>query len=160
MTFSESIRTCFSKYATFSGRATRSEFWWFALFCVLLSLPLAFLGPLAPLLLIPLWIPAISVEVRRLHDTGRSGWWFWIVLIPIVGLIKLVWYCNRGTVGDNRFGPDPLAVPSIGPISPSASSTIGMTERAEQLTKLKALLDAGTINQEEFDRMKGEVLAS
>lgn len=160
MTFSESIKSCFSNYATFSGRASRSEFWWFVLFCILLAIPLAFLGPLAPLLLIPLWIPAISVEVRRLHDTDRSGWWFWIALIPIVGLIKFVWYCRRGTVGENRFGPDPLGNPSANSVSPISPSTIGMTERAEQLTKLKALLDAGTITQEEFDRMKGEVMAS
>ena len=51
--------------------------------------------------------PAISVAVRRLHDLDRSGWWFWIVLIPLVGwIILLVWDCTRGTPGPNRFGPE------------------------------------------------------
>ena len=57
-----------------------------------------------------IFLPQISASVRRLHDIDRSGWWYWIVLIPIVGpIIFLVWTCMRGTSGDNEFGPDPLA---------------------------------------------------
>jgi len=56
------------------------------------------------------FLPAISVIVRRLHDTDRSGWWYWIGLIPLVGaILLLVWFCTRGTSGPNRFGPDPLS---------------------------------------------------
>jgi len=53
-------------------------------------------------------LPALSVTVRRLHDRDRSGWWYWLLLIPLVGAIwLLVWFCSGGTQGDNRFGPDP-----------------------------------------------------
>jgi uncharacterized membrane protein YhaH (DUF805 family) len=55
-------------------------------------------------------LPGISVTVRRLHDTDRSGWWYWIGLIPLVGaILLLIWFCTRGTDGANRFGPDPLS---------------------------------------------------
>ena len=55
-------------------------------------------------------LPSIAVAVRRLHDLDRSGWWILIGLIPLIGwIILIVWYCSRGTVGPNRFGPDPLA---------------------------------------------------
>ena len=54
-------------------------------------------------------VPQISAVVRRLHDTDRSGWWYWIALVPLVGIILLVWTCMRGTAGENRFGTDPLA---------------------------------------------------
>ncbi len=55
------------------------------------------------------FLPSLSVDVRRLHDIGKSGWCWWIVLIPLVGIIILiVWFCQKGTVGINRFGPDPL----------------------------------------------------
>ena len=53
-------------------------------------------------------IPAISVSVRRLHDVDKSGWWYWIGLVPLIGLIILFFYVQKGTVGANRFGPDPL----------------------------------------------------
>ena len=53
-------------------------------------------------------IPAISVSVRRLHDVDKSGWWYWIGLVPLIGLIILFFYVQKGTVGVNRFGPDPL----------------------------------------------------
>ena len=53
-------------------------------------------------------IPAISVSVRRLHDVDKSGWWYWVGLVPLIGLIILFFYVQKGTVGANRFGPDPL----------------------------------------------------
>ena len=115
MTFGQSIASCFSNYATFSGRASRSEYWFFALYHILVVSICAVLIPLgigATLLAISAIanvLPAVSVLVRRLHDTGRSGWWYWIALIPLVGpILVLVWLCTRGTPGDNAFGTDPL----------------------------------------------------
>ena len=99
MGFTEAIKTCFSKYATFSGRPTRAEFWWFFLF--------TFLGGLIPIVglifALAVLIPSIAVAVRRLHDTDRSGWWLLIGLIPLVGfIVLLVFYCQESKE-PNRF---------------------------------------------------------
>ena len=91
MTFQESITTCFKKYADFSGRASRSEYWWFILFyflasgaCSIISQTLGGLFSLAVLL------PSLAAASRRLHDTNRSGWWQLIVLLPLIGMIVLI----------------------------------------------------------------------
>jgi uncharacterized membrane protein YhaH (DUF805 family) len=102
MTFGESIKTCFSKYADFSGRASRSEYWWFVLFvflassvCSILSQPLAGIFGLATLL------PWVAAATRRLHDTGRTGWWQLIALVPIIGFIVLiVFLAQEGKPGE------------------------------------------------------------
>jgi len=132
MTFGESVRTCLSKYVTWQGRASRSEYWYFVLFAILcyiaamiidnaLGTTFKFMNPQTGeeqslgygyaymLVALGLFLPALSAMVRRLHDTDRSGWWYWIALIPLIGaIVLLVWFCTRGTVGDNRYGPDPL----------------------------------------------------
>lgn len=122
MTFSEAVRTCFEKYATFRGRARRSEFWWFALFVFLAQFALGLIdaalfgtGPGATRLLNPLFslavfLPSLAVSVRRLHDIGRTGWWVLIYLIPVVGFLVLLWWYTRpGEPVANRFGPPPAA---------------------------------------------------
>jgi len=112
--FVTAIKTCFGKYATFSGRAVRSEFWYFTLFNWLFQLPLMIfdeaLGtPFAIITMLVLLLPGVAVAVRRLHDTDRSGWWYLILLIPLIGVILfIVWACSKGTAGPNRFGDDPL----------------------------------------------------
>jgi len=121
------IIDCYTKkYVVFSGRARRKEFWLFTLFFLLvIYIPLSLLESyvLEPgtsfvvLLGLGLWIlfimfsiaPAISVAVRRLHDVDKSGWWYWIGLVPLIGLIILFFYAQKGTAGVNRFGPDPLS---------------------------------------------------
>jgi uncharacterized membrane protein YhaH (DUF805 family) len=91
MTFQDSIKVCFSKYADFSGRAVRSEYWWFALFIVLVSLALSmFSNTLSALFSLATLLPSIAAAARRLHDTGRSGWWQLVALIPVIGLIVLI----------------------------------------------------------------------
>lgn len=124
MNFSEAVRSVLNKYATFEGRARRAEYWYFALLTCALSIVAQVVGAgshdagLITLLLLvvlglislALIIPSIAVSVRRLHDTGRSGWFLLLVLIPIVGgILLLVWMCSRGTEGPNRFGADPIA---------------------------------------------------
>lgn len=116
MTFVQAVQSCYSNYVTFSGRAARSEYWFFVLFQCLVGIVYGLLMPFgigrAPLglLLLANFLPAISVAVRRLHDTDRSGWWYWIGLIPLVGaILLLIWFCTRGTSGANRFGHDPLS---------------------------------------------------
>lgn len=91
MTFQESVKVCFTKYADFNGRATRPEYWWFALFIVLVSLALAYVsGTLSALFSLATLLPSIAAAARRLHDTNRSGWWQLISLVPVVGIIVLI----------------------------------------------------------------------
>jgi uncharacterized membrane protein YhaH (DUF805 family) len=102
------------KYADFTGRARRSEFWYFALFNFIGSiltvgvdevLGTGFINGVYSLALL---VPSIAVGVRRLHDTNRSGWWYLIVFIPIIGaIVLLVWFITEGTPGTNEYGTDP-----------------------------------------------------
>lgn len=121
MGFKEAIVTVLSNYATFSGRARRSEYWYFTLFNLLISLGFGilstvfgdgFLGTvvlmLARLASLALLVPGLAVCWRRLHDIGKSGAWYFIVLIPIVGAIMLiVWFCRDSEPGENAYGPNP-----------------------------------------------------
>jgi len=117
MDFSQAVKTCLNKYATFSGRARRSEYWYFFLFMMIVNIVASVLdsvifGDMPLLYLIAtlgLLVPSIAAGVRRLHDTDKSGWWLLLGLIPVVGVIVLiVFFSQRGTVGSNQFGPDPL----------------------------------------------------
>ena len=124
MTFTESIATCFGKYADFSGRAKRPEFWWFALGMWILSLilmptywssisdpyttdlPAGLIFSL--LVSLALLLPYLAAAVRRLHDTGKSGGYLFIALIPFVGtIILLVWLATEGQPGANQYGEPP-----------------------------------------------------
>lgn len=108
------------KYAVFSGRAQRSEFWYFALFNIIISVVLSLLdrvlglggdlsvGVLSSIYSLAVLIPSIAVGVRRLHDTDRSGWWILIGLIPIIGWIMLIiFYVKDSQPGENQYGPNP-----------------------------------------------------
>ncbi len=118
MNMIEAVKAVFSKYATFEGRARRSEYWWFVLFNIIVSIVLAIITPgehgMGGGLLNTIWslatlLPAIAVGARRLHDIDRSGWWLLIGLIPVIGAIVLiVFFATKGTLGPNRFGDDPL----------------------------------------------------
>jgi uncharacterized membrane protein YhaH (DUF805 family) len=109
MNFVDSIKSCFSNYATFGGRASRSEFWWFQLFLLIVLTALIFTGP-GVLLSLGLVLPSWAVAVRRLHDIDKSGWNILWYAIPLIALILLfVWNCRKGTEGDNDYGQDPLA---------------------------------------------------
>jgi len=110
MKFEESIKVCFSKYSDFNGRASRSELWWFNLFFgVVLNLVALINIFLMIVVYLGFLLPLIAVCIRRLHDLDKSGWWYLLAIVPIANILLLVWFCMRGTVGDNRFGSDPLS---------------------------------------------------
>ena len=129
MSFADSVRTCLSKYVTFSGRARRSEFWWFTLFLIILYVVAAIIdaaiGNSLVVILVALafLLPSLAVTMRRLHDTGRSGWWILIGLIPFIGgIILLVFECMDGQPGPNSYGPSPKDVnPGGGYVAPQGS---------------------------------------
>jgi uncharacterized membrane protein YhaH (DUF805 family) len=111
--FADAVRLAFARYADFNGRATRPEFWWFYLLILLVQIGLAVvelaIGSLGTMLYwlvtLAMALPLIAVAVRRLHDTDRSGWWYFLILAPLIGVIVLiVFWCQRGTAGRNRFG--------------------------------------------------------
>lgn len=90
MTFNESIRVCLIKYADFTGRATRPEFWWFTLFVTLVAAALSYLSEsLTNIFLIAMLLPQLAVGTRRLHDIGKNPWWQLFLLAPIAGVILL-----------------------------------------------------------------------
>ena len=111
MDFQTSIKTCFKKYADFSGRASRSEFWWFELFLWIAMIVAAIIdtmmlgyafedyGPIYIIYCVVTFLPAIAVGARRLHDINRSGWWQ-LLYITLIGIILLIiWWT---TVGENK----------------------------------------------------------
>ena len=105
MTFGESIKTCFSKYADFNGRASRPELWWWVLFVFVTSAVLGFVSPmLSGVFSLAVLLPGIAVTARRLHDTDRSGWLQLVGLIPVIGWIILIIWCVQEAKEPNRFG--------------------------------------------------------
>lgn len=104
MTFVESIRTCFGKYADFTGRASRSEFWWWVLFNVLAGMALGMINSrLGQIFSLAVLLPNIAVTARRLHDTDRSGWFQLVGLIPVIGWIVVVFWCVQEGKSSTRF---------------------------------------------------------
>lgn len=114
------VHSVLNQYAGFTGRATRAEFWWWALAALLFFLLLALLDalvvaplfgleeadPLSVIGSLAILLPNLAVAIRRLHDTGRSGWWLLISLIPVVGALVLIWfYVQPSEPGQNAHGP-------------------------------------------------------
>ena len=100
MNFGQAISSCLSKYAKFSGRASRPEFWWFFLFQVLISLAASMLGDvIGGLVSLALLLPGLAVGTRRLHDIGKSGWWQ-LILLTGIGLLLLIYWWVQPTVED------------------------------------------------------------
>lgn len=126
MNFSTAVVTVFRRYAVFSGRSGRPEFWWFALFIAVLTVATNALdatlfsslvtdpstgfdvssGPLNVILTLVTIVPCLAVSARRFHDTGRSGWWTLVWLIPVVGWIAAIYLCaQEGQPAANEYGP-------------------------------------------------------
>jgi uncharacterized membrane protein YhaH (DUF805 family) len=104
--FPTAITTCFSKFATFSGRATRSEFWWFYLFTLLLSwfAQMAVGAGVAGVVSLALFLPLLAATVRRLHDIGRTGGWILIAFTVIGIIVLIVWYATDSEKAANQYG--------------------------------------------------------
>lgn len=126
MNFPDAVKSFFSNYFNFKSRSSRSEYWYPGLFLLLGNTLFGIVdfiifgetinGQSVPgmqvfalVFSLATFIPSIAVSVRRLHDIERSGWWLFISLVPLFGIILLIyWFCKRGTSGENRFGGDPL----------------------------------------------------
>ena len=123
MDFQTSIKTCFNKYSDFSGRALRSEFWWFVLFSLLggivttiidvmiLGYSIESYGPINLIFTVALILPGIAFTARRLHDVNRSGWWQLIELTIIGILLIIIWNATEGEKKKNIYGP-PIKIKS------------------------------------------------
>lgn len=117
VSFEDAVRSALQQnYCNFSGRASRSEFWWYVLFTFLVSVVIGWIGFVSrdlgnvinTLVGLALLLPGLGLSVRRLHDTGRSGWWILINLIPVVGnIIYLVWMCQDSQMTPNQYGSVP-----------------------------------------------------
>jgi uncharacterized membrane protein YhaH (DUF805 family) len=109
MTFTQSIKLCFAKYADFNGRAKRPEYWWFFLFLILLGAATGIVSQtLNGVVALATILPSLAVGARRLHDTNRSGWWQLLCIIPIIGwIVMVVFLAQEGQTTDNRFGNMP-----------------------------------------------------
>ena len=118
------------KYAVFSGRARRKEFWYFTLFNILILIGLGVISyaltgvsahNFVPSIVMVVYdlavaIPSLAVTVRRLHDTSRSGWWILIALVPLIGaIILLIFYVTDSQPGENRYGSNPKLLSGFGP---------------------------------------------
>jgi uncharacterized membrane protein YhaH (DUF805 family) len=124
MSFSEAVHTCLSKYAVWEGRAGRAEFCWFNLLGGLITLGVVITKVYSRTAgtvifwacVIPLLLPSIAVGIRRLHDTGRSGWHFLWTLVPLVGgIVMLVYLTQPSDPRSNRYGPKPPGSDLIAP---------------------------------------------
>ena len=116
--FADVIKTVFGRYVQFQGRARRSEYWYWVLFIVLVSIGLAFvagaifgfdetdLAIFGPIFSLATFVPSLAVGFRRMHDIGRTAWWLLIGLIPLIGTIVIIyWFVQPGQPSDNQYGP-------------------------------------------------------
>lgn len=122
VSFTEAIKMALQQnYCNFSGRSSRSEYWWFTLFYFIVSFIVSFIGNatgsqvfnywLSFFVGLALFLPSLGLCVRRLHDINKSGWWVLLNLIPVVGwIILLIWVCKDSDPTDNQYGPVPNVV--------------------------------------------------
>jgi uncharacterized membrane protein YhaH (DUF805 family) len=112
MTFTESISTCFAKAFVFRGRASRAEYWWFALFNLLASMFAGMIdqssygepSTVTAITNLVILFPSLAVNIRRLHDTGRSGWWY-LIILTIIGIIPyFFWMISKSDERENKYG--------------------------------------------------------
>jgi uncharacterized membrane protein YhaH (DUF805 family) len=167
------------KYAVFDGRARRKEYWMFILINAIIGWILNYIdgslgwrnatgyGMISGLYALGVLLPGLGVMIRRLHDVGRSGWFFWINLIPILGWI---WFfivlITDSNPGNNQYGPNPKGVDySAAAYKPAAESIAQPAEikgsgadPTDQIKKLAELKEAGLISEEEFKTKKQELL--
>ncbi len=123
LSFGEAVNKALAQnYCNVSGRASRSEYWWYALFTMILGAVIGFVlgifgagstavSVIQGLVSLALLLPGLGLCVRRLHDISKSGWWIFISLVPLLGAILLiVWFCKPSDAGMNQYGPEPNMV--------------------------------------------------
>ena len=172
MGFGEAIQSGFKNYANFSGRAPRSAVAYWLLFTVLVNIVATLSEGLlldgvpvfSGILGLVLFLPGLAVNIRRLHDIGKSGWnWLWF--LTIIGLIPLTYwtYFKPGDEGENEYGANPLLeVPGVAEESAQSGEVLSPIQQSanveEELNKLKKMLDDGLIEQSDYDAKKKELL--
>ncbi|MDE6120215.1 MAG: DUF805 domain-containing protein [Muribaculaceae bacterium] len=117
LTFEQAVRSAIQNhYCDFKGRASRSEYWWFVVFNIVISIAAGALGLISEslstavsgIISLALLLPGLGLSVRRLHDTDRSGWYLLLALIPLVGaIILIIWFAKASTPAENQYGPVP-----------------------------------------------------
>ena len=185
MDFGTAIKTCFSKYADFDERASRSEYWFFTLFIYLVYIVLYVVtfwivlstmpseGTAMFFIYIPvIWtlatlIPQLAAGVRRLHDIGKSGWWLLIVLTGIGAIVIIIWFCTEGgkKYRPSTFRRDDDEPParesrerSESKFSFGSSSKSGKVDVIDELEELKELYEDGTLSEAQFKKAKNKLL--
>ena len=98
-------------FISFEGRASRSEYWWFYLFFVILVVGANVINPLlSNVALLALFLPMLGVSFRRMHDINKTAWWLLVGFIPVLGTLGLIYlFAQKGTEGENQYGKDPLS---------------------------------------------------
>lgn len=165
------------KYATFGGRARRKEYWMFVLISTLVYVGLGIIdsvtgtfgaesgiGLLSGLYCLATLLPGLAVAVRRLHDTNRSGWWFLIFLVPIIGaIVLLVFLVQDSQPESNQYGANPKASDEKAGQAPHPSGTApggqGNSDKIAQLERLVQLKDKGALTEREFQDQKAKLLS-
>ena len=97
------------KYVDFTGRSRRKDYWFFALICMVINIVISLLGLeiISAIVSLALLIPSISIATRRLHDTGRTGWWQLIIFIPVIGFLVLIFFLAQDSHDENDYGVSP-----------------------------------------------------
>lgn len=123
MSFQEAVKTAFNKYADFSGRASRSEYWYYVLFIFLVSLAISFVATpiggsrlvyvLNSLFTLAVLVPSLALIFRRLHDTGRTGLWFLLGFFPLTAIVLVVFLCLDSQPGANEYGANPKETDTV-----------------------------------------------
>lgn len=125
MGFMDAVKAVLTNYVGFSGRARRSEYWWFFLFQVIVSVIMNVVVSvtgvmlLSTLVSLALLLPGLAVSVRRLHDIDKSGWWLLIALTGVGIIVLIVWAAQDSQAGDNKYGPNPKASVGGAPAVPA-----------------------------------------
>lgn len=131
MGIQEAVKLFFARYTDFQGRSSRAEYWWaylgiflvvlvaYVLIGIVASIGVSAVAGLISIVLAIFYlatiIPSIAIVVRRLHDIDKSGWWYFIAFVPLIGaLLLLWWFCQPGTKGPNTYGADPLGGVDVG----------------------------------------------
>lgn len=122
VTFGEAVNKALSQnYCNFNGRASRSEYWWFVLFMAIVNFAIGFVlgifgssetgvSIITSIVGLAFLLPGLGLCVRRLHDTGHSGWWVLLSVIPLANILLIVWFCQDSYHGMNQYGPEPNLV--------------------------------------------------